>query len=57
MLGYDFKIIYIKGKQNMVVDGLSRKYEDVEAWLFSLLIIQLDWIVEAREGWKNDPSV
>ena len=26
MLGYDFEIIYKKGKQNMVVDALSRKY-------------------------------
>ena len=31
MLGYDFEIIYKKGKQNMVADALSRKYEDVEA--------------------------
>ena len=41
----------------MVADALSRKYEDVEALHFSLSIIQLDWILEAREEWKNDPSV
>jgi hypothetical protein len=29
MLGYDFEIIYKKGKQNVVVDALSRKDEDV----------------------------
>ena len=57
MLGYDFEIIYKKGKQNMVANALLRKYEDVEALLCDLLIIQLDWIVEAREEWKNDPSV
>jgi hypothetical protein len=45
------------GKQNIVVDALSRKYEDVEALLCSLSITQLDWIVEAREEWKNDLSV
>ena len=33
MLGHDFEIIYKKGKQNMVVDALSRKDEDVEALL------------------------
>ena len=49
MLGYEFEIPYGKGKQNMVVDALLRKYEDVEALLCALLIIQLDWIVEARE--------
>ena len=49
MLGYDFEIIYKKGKQNMVADALSRKNEDVEALLFSLLMIQPYWIIEARE--------
>ena len=29
MLGHGFEIIYKKGKQDMVVDALSRKYEDV----------------------------
>ena len=29
MLGYDFEIIYRKGKQNVVVDALLRKDEDV----------------------------
>ena len=57
MLGYDFEIIYKKGKQNMVADALSIKYEDVEALLCSLSIIQPHWIVEAREEWKNDLSV
>lgn len=57
MLGYVFEIIYKKGKQKMVEDALSREYEDVKALRCSLFIIQLDWIVEAREEWKNDPSV
>ena len=39
MLGYDFEIIYKKGKQNMVADALSRKNEDVEALLCALSII------------------
>ena len=41
----------------MVEDALSRKDEDVEALLCDLSIIQPDWIIEAREEWKNDPSV
>ena len=54
MLGYDFEIIYEKGKQIMVVDTISRKYEDVDALLCVISIIQPNWIVEAREEWKND---
>ena len=46
MLGYDFEIIYKKGKQNMVADLLSRKDEDVVALLCSLSNIQPDWIEE-----------
>ena len=30
MSGYDFEIIYKKGKKNVVVDALSRKDEDVK---------------------------
>ena len=29
MLGYDFEIIYKKGKQNVVADALSRKDEEI----------------------------
>ena len=57
MLGYDFEIIYKKGKQNVVADALSRKDEDVEALLCTISIIQRDWINEAREEWKNDEEV
>jgi len=42
MLGYDFEIIYIKGKQNVVADALSRKDEDVEAFFCSISTIQPD---------------
>jgi hypothetical protein len=49
ILGYDFEIVYKKRKQNVVADALSRKDEDVEAFLCSISIIQLDWIIEARD--------
>jgi len=54
MLGYNFEIIYKKGKQNVVANALSRKEEDVEALLCDISIIQPDWINKAREEWKND---
>jgi hypothetical protein len=57
VLGYDFEIVYKKGKKNVVVDALSRKDEDVEAFLCAISIIQLYWIIEARDEWKNDEKV
>ena len=57
MLGYDFEIIYKKGKQNVVADALSRKDEDVESLLYAILILQLEWITEARDELKNDEEV
>ena len=57
MLGYDFEIIYKKGKQNVVGDALSRKDEDVESLLYVISILQPEWITEARNEWKNDEEV
>jgi hypothetical protein len=37
ILGYDFEIVYKKGKQNVVADALSIKDEDVEAFLLCYL--------------------
>ena len=54
MLGYDFEIIYKRGKQNIVVDSFSRRHEVVEELLCSLSIMQPSWIVESREEWSND---
>jgi hypothetical protein len=41
LFGYDYEIIYKKGKDNVVADALFRKYED-EGSLFSLSFIVLD---------------
>ena len=57
MLGYDFEIIYKKGKLNGVADALSRKNEEVEALLCAISIIQPDWITEARDELKKDEEV
>jgi hypothetical protein len=40
---YDYEIIYKKGKDNVVTDALSRKYED-EGSLFSLSFIEPNWL-------------
>eukprot|EP00253_Pinus_taeda_P024523 PITA_24523 len=57
MLGYDFEIIYNKGKQNVVADALLRKDEDVEAFPHNISIFQPDWIKEARDEWNNEEEV
>jgi len=43
LFGYDYEIIYKKGKDNVVVDSLSQKYED-EGSLFSFSFIVPDWL-------------
>jgi hypothetical protein len=43
LFGYDYEIIYKKGKDNVVVDALSLKYED-EGSLFSLSFIVREWL-------------
>jgi hypothetical protein len=40
---YDYEIIYKKGKDNVVVDALSQKYEE-EGSLFSLFFIVPGWL-------------
>jgi hypothetical protein len=55
LFGYDYEIIYKKGKQNVVADALSCKYED-EGSLFSLSFIVPDWLQVVREEWLQDPK-
>jgi hypothetical protein len=47
LFGYDYEIIYKKGKHNVVADALSQKYEE-EGSLFSLSFIVLDWLQVVR---------
>jgi hypothetical protein len=55
LFGYDYEIIYKKGKENVVVDVLSQKYED-EGSLFSLSIIVPNWLQVIRQEWLQDPK-
>jgi hypothetical protein len=56
LFGYDYEIIYKKGKNNVVVDALSREYED-KGSLFSLSFIVPDWLQSVRQEWLQDPKI
>jgi hypothetical protein len=47
LFGHHFEIIYKKGKENVVDDTLSMKYEE-EGSLFSLSLIVTDWILDVH---------
>jgi hypothetical protein len=52
---YDYEIIYKKGKDNVVADALSQKYED-EGSLFSLSFIVPNWLQAVHQEWLHDPK-
>jgi hypothetical protein len=45
-MGYDYEIIYKKGKENVVVDALSKQLEK-DGYLFALSLPILGWLKEA----------
>jgi hypothetical protein len=55
LFGYDYEIIYKKGKDNVVTDALSRKYED-KGSIFSLSFIVSDWLQAVHQEWLQDPK-
>jgi hypothetical protein len=46
-----------RGRKMLWQNALSRKDEYVEAFLCAISIIQPNWIIEARDEWKNDEKV
>jgi hypothetical protein len=56
LFGYDYEMIYKKGKDNVVADALSHKYEE-EGSIFSLSFIVLDWLQVMHQEWFQDPKI
>jgi hypothetical protein len=56
LFGYDYDILYKKGKENVVVDAISRKYK-VDRSLFSLSFIVIGWLQEVFQEWLQDPKL
>jgi hypothetical protein len=50
MLGYDYEIIYKKGKDNIRTNAFSRQHEE-DGSLFTLSLSVPDWIEEVRQEW------
>jgi hypothetical protein len=51
---FDMEIIHKKGKDNVVVDALSQKYEEVRAYATTIVIP--DWLDEIRVQYAKDPE-
>jgi len=54
MLGYDYEIIYKKGRENSVANALSRQFEE-ESTLLAISLPIPEWIEEARREWFSHP--
>ena len=48
------EIIHKKGKENVVTDALSRKYEDITSYSISVAIPE--WLNEIRSEYAKDPE-
>jgi hypothetical protein len=50
---FDFEILYKKGKENLVVDGLSRKDEG-DATLCAISVVTLEWISDVQVDYMKN---
>ena len=56
MLGYDYVIIYKKGKEHAVINALSRKF-DKDGSFFALSLPIPSCLKEARREWLENDTI
>ena len=55
MLGYDYEIIYKKGRENVMVDALPHQYEESRS-LLTLFMHISEWLEVVHKDCFNDPT-
>ena len=48
------EILHKRGRDNVIVDALSQKYEEVKD--YAILVAVLDWLGEIRGEYAKDPD-
>ena len=55
-MGYEYDITYKKGKENLVVNALSRTFDD-HISLSSISMHIPNWLQSVQQGYVNDSSL
>ena len=56
LLSFDFLVEYKKGKENLVVDALSRKFDNAPVMLTALSFPSDNWISKLQDSYSEDPK-
>ncbi len=56
LMGFDYTILYRKGKKNVAADALSRQNWEVSIpQMFAITAITPAWSIEVEESYQGDP--
>lgn len=57
LMGFDYEILYNKGKENVVADALSRVQSSAQLFHMVLSIVFSDMQQRIVESWTNDSEI